>query len=133
MQGTHLILFDGNCPVCNRAVGHILRIDREKLFVFSPLEGQSAKRLLGDRYDRYLKIDSLVLIENYEKSPIIRVYSKAALRIYWLLGGKYSLIGFLCFLPSFIGDFLYRLIASHRYRLNMKMPHKPIDQDRLLP
>ena len=44
-----IVFFDGVCNLCNRSVNMILRADREKVFRFASLQGETAKNLLPDQ------------------------------------------------------------------------------------
>lgn len=116
----HLVFYDGQCGVCDRAVAFLLRIDHKELFAFAPLGGESAKRLLplaGEGVT--VDLDTLILVENYREDGKRKFYffGKAVLRICWLLGGAWSLLGVFSFLPGVLYDWKYRLIARHRNRL----------------
>lgn len=130
----HLIFFDGECPFCHRSVRHIIEIDVDKRFVFAPLEGETAARILSGPFSKYRTMNSLVLVEEYESTDRkFWVESKSILRIYWLAGDGWGLVGIFCFLPSFIGDFFYRWFAAHRHQFKLKIPDDPGPKDRFLP
>ena len=129
----HLIFFDGECPFCHRAVRHILEIDVHQRFVFAPLSGETAKDILSGPQAHLKKINSLVLVENYQSTDrTFWTLSRAVLRIYWLVGNGWGLIGTLSFLPGFVGDALYRWFAIHRHQFKLKMPETG-PKDRFLP
>ncbi len=112
----HLVLYDGTCRLCHGAVQFILNHDKEKVFQFAPLQGETAISLLKDWRNKYPEADTIVLIENWKQSDQKRLFfGKAALRILWLLGGKWSLLGIFSFLPSFLYDWIYRYIARNRF------------------
>jgi predicted DCC family thiol-disulfide oxidoreductase YuxK len=80
------------------------------------------------------KANSLVLVENYESTDRqfwIRFH--AIYRTYWLAGNGWWLLGWLSFIPQWLGDFFYRWIAAHRHQFKLYMPQDPVPQDRLLP
>lgn len=106
-----IVFYDGTCPLCNRAVRWILSVDQKRQFFFAPLEGRTA----GEKGIQ--EKESLVLYINSKK---IFKEGKAVFRILWLLGGKYAVVGSLSFLPSFLFDGFYRLIAKYRFRLFSK-------------
>lgn len=110
-----IIFYDGTCPLCNRAVRVILQADVNKKFYFAPLQGKTAKNKLQGVA---IPIgDTLIL---YEDPKHILVEGRAVLRICWHLGGWYSLLGSLSFLPPFLFDWLYRIVARNRFRLFSK-------------
>ena len=107
-----LLLFDGVCGLCDRAVDFILAHDHQRQFLFSPLQspaGQATLRRSG-------------LDPNYLQSPVlfhggkIYTYSSAALNVARLLGWPWKIfyLGILC--PPFIRNAIYRVIARHRYQ-----------------
>lgn len=117
-MGKHLVFYDGTCSFCSSVVQFILRADRQKIFLFTPLQGETAARLLKRLPAHSINQDSLVLLENYQKSnEHFYILGKAALRILWLLGGWYACLGWISFLPSFFYDWFYKLIARYRYQL----------------
>ncbi|MGK5595290.1 MAG: thiol-disulfide oxidoreductase DCC family protein [Parachlamydiaceae bacterium] len=112
----HLVLYDGTCGLCHGAVQFILRNDRRKIFQFAPLQGEIASTLLQDWKRRYPGADTIVLIESWDQpNQQMLSYGKAALRILWLLGGSWALLGVFSFLPSFLSNWIYRYIARNRY------------------
>lgn len=114
---SHLVFYDGECGLCDRVVQMLLKRDKHSRFVFAPLKGETAAFYLADLSDEYKDADSLVLIEDYQSSnPQTYVLAKAVLRICWLLGGIWVLVGWLSFLPSFFFDWAYRLVAKNRHR-----------------
>lgn len=130
----HLIFYDGTCPLCNHSVRFVLCADKEKLFLFAPLKGETAAREISSLQLKYPQLDTFVLLQNYgtnhEKTLI---EGKAALRVLWLLGGFYAWVGWLSFFPSFLFDAVYRVIA--RYRFKLFRAKEPIDtaSERFLP
>lgn len=130
----HLIFFDGECPFCHRSVRHIIEIDVHKRFLFAPLSGISAREILIGPQAHLKGANSLVLVENYDSTDRkFWVESRAVLRIYWLIGNGWGLIGIFSFLPAFIGDFIYRWFAAHRHQFKLKMPEDPGPKERFLP
>lgn len=106
-MNAHLIFFDSNCPLCQRAIRKIQKIDTVNQFEYLPLNSEKAWEKLPKEL---LKGDTLVLLENGEK---IWIRAKAIFRICALLGGKYGWLGALVYLPGL--DFFYNLIARHRH------------------
>jgi predicted DCC family thiol-disulfide oxidoreductase YuxK len=127
----HLILFDSNCTLCQKAVQQILSVDKKKLFIFSPLNGKSAKEYLGEKQKSYLKKNTLVLLENYKTTSKISIRSKAVFRIYTHIGGFFFFLGIFSYFP-FLFDPIYNLIAQHRHKLT-KGKEFTVPQERFLP
>ncbi len=120
-----VVFFDGPCPFCNWIVHWLMEVDKKKIFYFASLEGETARTLPKDK-------DSLILLEEEQGIRKLFFEAKAALRIFWLIGGWYRLIGWTYFLPSFLINPLYRFIARHRYRF-CRTTAVSLDESRLLP
>jgi predicted DCC family thiol-disulfide oxidoreductase YuxK len=105
-----LVLFDGDCNLCNGLVQFLLARDPEGTLLFGSLQSSAAERLL-DRFDLPDGLDSVVVIEGN------RAYTKsaAALRIAKHLGFPYSLSYTLGHLPRSLRDWGYDLVAEYRY------------------
>jgi len=126
----HLIFYDAECPLCNRAIRFILTKDHQKQFYFAPLNGKTAEQKISHFFLKNPDLDTLVLLQDYETDhEMLLVEGRGALRILWLLGGKYRLIGWLSFLHPFLFDPIYRLIARYRYKLfSIKTPLPQSDE-----
>lgn len=118
---SNLVFYDGSCGLCDHIVQFLLERDQKRLFLFAPLQGKTAAEVLKNLPPEYLGEDSLVLVENYQESDErFYVLGKGALRILWLLGGGWMLLGWISFLPSFLYDWAYRLVARNRQRFFAK-------------
>jgi len=115
----HLILFDATCSLCQRAANHIISLDINKSFIFSPLKGKTATNILKEQQETFLKQNSLVLIEDYKIKPKISLQSRALFKIYFYIGGIYKLLGLLAFCPLIFDPF-YRFVARHRHKFKEK-------------
>lgn len=113
----HLLFYDGTCGLCDHAVQFVLKRDKNALFLFAPLQGTTAKKWI----QQPLGEDSLLLIENMNAPNEKRLLlAQGAFRILWLLGGIWALPGLLSFLPGFLFNWAYRLVAKNRHRLFSK-------------
>ena len=116
----HVLFYDASCPFCQRAVAWLLRRDGKGIFGFAPLAGKTADRELTGDLAELRKKNTLILLENYQTKKIkIWTYGRGAMRALWLIGGRWKLLGALCFLPFGI-DSIYRFIAHHRHKLSSK-------------
>lgn len=136
-SGQHLLFYDGQCGLCDRVVQLLLKLDRKRLFVFAPLQGPTAADRLKGLPAEYRQVDSIVLIEKFRQSNAqTYVMSQAVWRICWLLGGPWTLLGWLYLLPGWVFDWGYRLVARNRHWL---LPQRecvlpdPAQRDRFLP
>lgn len=136
-MGKHLVFYDGACGLCDHAVQFILARDKAAIFDFAPLQGATARSTLKSLPKDIINADSLILIENYRSDkPQIYIFGKGAFRILWQLGGVWALPGAISWLPSFLYDWGYRLIAKNRHRLfdnDRCVVPSPDKKDRFLP
>ena len=107
-----VILFDGACNLCNRAVDFVIRRDQNGIFRFASLQSNAGKELLHAHALGSAEMDSIVLIED----GIAYLRSTAVLRIARRLGKLWPV--FYCFirLPDKLRDAVYNAIANRRYR-----------------
>jgi len=135
----HLVFYDGECGLCDHVVQWLLKVDQSHQFLFAPLNGETAAKKLQNVPERVKTADSIILIENYQQTDeVTYIYGKAALRICWLLGGGWAILGILSFIPSFFYDWVYWIVAKIRYQVFGKktvcsLPETPIDKSRFLP
>jgi predicted DCC family thiol-disulfide oxidoreductase YuxK len=111
-----MIVFDDTCPLCWRSVNRILAWDKKRCFRFVPLRDEMAKAVLKDRFKALKSSNTLVLIENFlSKHPRTWIRGRAVMRILWLLGGWWKLLGWIAFIPVGI-DPVYSFVAKRRHR-----------------
>jgi predicted DCC family thiol-disulfide oxidoreductase YuxK len=114
-----VLLYDGDCGLCNAVVRRLLRHDRRGVLVFAPLQGRTAQEFLRGRGLNTGDFDSLVFVADLsrEDSPYW-LRSAGALSACMEIGGFCRRIArVLRFLPSSWLDVVYRLVARSRYRL----------------
>lgn len=114
----HLVFYDGTCGLCDHVVQFLLKIDKDEIFAFAPLQGVTAEQFLSALSKEQRLVDSIILVESFRsKTPRTLMEAKAVFRIFWLLGGVWAFLGWPAFLPSFLFDWAYQLVARYRYRL----------------
>ncbi|UCD59912.1 MAG: thiol-disulfide oxidoreductase DCC family protein [Flavobacteriaceae bacterium] len=110
--GEKIILFDGVCNLCNRAVQFIIKRDKKNLYKFAALQSDVATLLLKERGIDSSKIDSIILID---PNTAYYIKSSAALEIGKTFGGGWRLLGIFEWVPRPLRDWVYDLIAKNRY------------------
>jgi predicted DCC family thiol-disulfide oxidoreductase YuxK len=108
-----VVLFDGVCGMCNASVDFILSRDRDKKFLFSPLQGKFANAQVPEEC-----IDLNTII--YLKEGMIFRRSSAVLRILVDLGGPWVVVWPFLLIPAFLRDLVYRMIANNRHLISTK-------------
>lgn len=106
-----IIFFDGVCAMCNRFVDVMLKADRQQQFLFAPLQGETAAKMLPP-LDEKPEEWSLIYVD--EKG--IHDQFDASFEIYRRMGGLWSALGLLRHIPRGIRAPVYRMIARNRYR-----------------
>ena len=108
-----IVLYDGLCGLCDSSIQWLLDHDVEGRLHYAPLQGDTAADLRARHPDIPLELETMVLVDQD------RVYlrSQAILRICTHLPGPCSWASALSFLPVFLTDAAYRLLAANRYRI----------------
>jgi predicted DCC family thiol-disulfide oxidoreductase YuxK len=108
-----IVLYDGVCGLCSATVKFLIKRDHGKVLMFAPLQGETAERLrkLHPRIPE--KLDTVVLID--EGRVFLR--SKAFFYVSRYLTRPWRWGYHLRWMPAFLLDLGYRLIARVRYRL----------------
>ena len=111
-QTNPIILYDGECYLCDNTVQFILKRDRNSLFRFCSLQDAirySDLSILPDIANK----NSVLLIHK----GIISEKSDAVVNIMKLLGGWLFGLGYLSsILPKFFRNAIYSFIARNRYK-----------------
>ncbi len=111
-----IILFDGVCNLCTRSVQFIIKRDQGGKFQFASRQSDIGQTLMAQyqlkKETKLADADTLILIQ----ADRAYTHSEAALRIAMGLDGAWRLLGILRFVPRFIRDWAYRLVAQNRYR-----------------
>ncbi len=107
-----VILYDGECGLCDKWVQFVLKHDHRRIFRFAPLQSQAGKELLRDAGSSESEVSSMILI--IDRRAYFR--STGALMILRQLGGFWSLFGIFGFVPAGLRDAAYSLVAANRRR-----------------
>lgn len=106
-----IIIFDGYCNLCNHWVDRLIRLDKKKIFKFTPNQQSAGKKILADH--------SIVETENsfyLLDDGIIYSKSTATLRILRQLPAPISWLVIFNIIPVYFRDKIYDLIARNRYK-----------------
>ncbi|MDG5473431.1 DCC1-like thiol-disulfide oxidoreductase family protein [Jeotgalibacillus sp. ET6] len=105
-----IVLFDGDCHVCNWSIQFIMKRDPSGKFKFASLQGDIGRKLTKT-YRSDPMIDSVLLVENDQ------MWSKstAALRICRELEGPVRYLSLGLMIPRPLRDLVYDFIARNRF------------------
>eukprot|EP00761_Pharyngomonas_kirbyi_P013459 gb/GECH01013488.1/.p1 GENE.gb/GECH01013488.1/~~gb/GECH01013488.1/.p1 ORF type:complete len:173 (+),score=36.22 gb/GECH01013488.1/:1-519(+) len=136
-----LVLFDGVCGLCSKAVSTLIYIDPGDVFLFAPLQSKYAKRLLSIKGRDASKLESVYVVENFPSPEELEEISEKDdlninnnnikqfnhMKVWWKsravsealkgCGGMYWCLGTALnfFFPRFVADFGYDCVAKVRY------------------
>lgn len=121
------IFYDGDCGFCNHWVQWILKRDKKDQFLFVALQSEFAQKFLTDRNLPTVDFNTIYL---WKPNEYYYQKSKAILKIADLIGGRYKIAAVLSYLPTFITDFGYMLIAKNRMKLTSHKCYLPTKEER---
>jgi predicted DCC family thiol-disulfide oxidoreductase YuxK len=112
-----VVLFDGECGLCNRVVRLLLRLDRRGRLRFAPLQGAAGQAYLRTHALPPRQFSTLVFVGDWPASGFqLRTAGVAsALRS---CGGAGLVLGaLLAAVPTPLRDAAYRAVARWRHRI----------------
>jgi predicted DCC family thiol-disulfide oxidoreductase YuxK len=110
-----IVLFDGTCGLCDRTVQWLLKRDRDHELWFAPLQGTTAATLRERHPEIPQTLESVVYVDAERDRAFVR--SKAFLHMAKHLTRPWRWLYAVRWLPGFLMDLPYRLIARLRYRI----------------
>jgi predicted DCC family thiol-disulfide oxidoreductase YuxK len=123
-----IILYDGVCGLCNRFVQFVLKHDSQQRFRFASLQSQFAVPVLGRHGATPDNLDTMYVVLDYAQ-PTERLASRSEGAIVILQGlvGGWSVLGtMLGWLPRWLQNWGYNLVARNRYRMFGKYDSCPL-------
>ena len=109
-----IVLFDAECLLCHRSLRVLMYLDKKRILKYTSLQGEFRKTLQIDTH-----VDSIVF---YDEEKIY-YKSTAILKILRSFGGLWSIVSIFYLIPQIVRDFVYDVIAKHRYAIFGKMEH----------
>lgn len=110
---TPLVLYDGTCGLCARSVRWILRHESDHELKFAPIQGETTAALRATYPNIPQNVDSVILIVGGKA----HLRSKAFLHLGKHLRAPWRWIHAFRWLPGFVLDGFYRIVAALRYRM----------------
>ncbi len=107
-----VVIFDGECILCNRFFQFLIRYDKHKTLRFATLQTFNLTDFQILHIHAKTIPESVIFIDN------LKVYfkSNASIRITASLGGFWKMVLIAMVIPRFIRDKCYDLMARNRYR-----------------
>jgi predicted DCC family thiol-disulfide oxidoreductase YuxK len=124
-----VLLYDGECGLCNGIVRRLLATDRAGRLHYAPLQGASAQAYLSAQGLPTEDFGSLVFVPDWNRRqahpPLLRTDGAfAAARV---VGGGWRALTWLRLLPRSWRDFAYKLVARSRYALFGQYRPRPLE------
>lgn len=116
MKNRVIIFYDGDCGFCNAWVNFFLKRNPGFLY-FTSLQGVTAKTVLGEDSPFIKNLSTLVVLTLEQK---VKTQSSAALYAFSCLPWPWKIMGYFIWVPKFIRDAAYRLVARTRYVWGIK-------------
>jgi len=115
-----VLLFDGECGLCNRIVRLLLRLDRGERLRFARLQGDAGQAYLRAHGLPAADFDSLVFVPDWSRreQQDFRLRTDGVIAALRECGGPGRMLAaVLALLPAAWRDAGYRLVARWRYRI----------------
>jgi len=107
-----IIIFDGECNLCNGVVGWLLKFAPEDLFSFVPFQSPRGQELLKANGFNTRQLDTVILID----SSGVHTHSDGFLRVISKIEKWKRVAALLAFIPRLIRDFVYKTASKHRVK-----------------
>jgi predicted DCC family thiol-disulfide oxidoreductase YuxK len=114
-----IVLYDGDCHICNASIQFILRHERNNKLKFASLSAIPSS-ISDNGLSTIGKSDAIHFVYNKE----VYIESDAVVRIASYLKPPYSWLGIIRFIPRSIRNYVYRFIARNRHKLQSMVSNK---------
>ena len=107
MKSKIVIYYDGICFVCSSAIDALIKMDKNNILYFSPLQSNYAKSSINKEFLK--EMDSVIVRKNE------KIFSKSNAAFVVLRELRSPLRYLFYLVPTFFADFIYDFIAKRRY------------------
>lgn len=107
-----ILLFDGLCGLCHRAVQFILAHETKQTLKFSSLHSSFANQII-QRHPALRSVDSLVFVEG----DILFTRSDAVKKCIEYLGGAWKILLLFWLFPARLRNGVYDTVARNRHKI----------------
>jgi predicted DCC family thiol-disulfide oxidoreductase YuxK len=123
-----VLLYDGECSLCNAVVRFLLRHDPPGRLHFAPLQSEPAQGYLHSQGLPVTDFGSLVFVpdwNNQERGAYL-LRTNGALAAFAELGGAWHAVAWLRVIPAVLRDPFYKLVSKTRYALFGEYKPRPL-------
>ena len=107
-----IIIFDGECNLCNEVVGWLLKFAPQDLFSFIPFQSPKGQELLIQHGFSTQQLETIILIDQNG----IHTHSDGFLRVVSAIPKWKRVAALLAFVPRIIRDTFYRIASKNRVK-----------------
>ncbi|RNC79822.1 MAG: DUF393 domain-containing protein [Winogradskyella sp.] len=107
-----IIIFDGECNLCNGVVGWLLKFAPEDLFQFVAFQSSYGQQLLKTYGFPTQQLDTVILIDGSG----VKTHSDGFLKIVSKIPKWKRVAALLAFIPRMIRDFIYKTASKNRVK-----------------
>lgn len=108
----HVIVFDGECPLCTCAVRFVLRHERDRVIRFAPAQSARGRALFAEIGMGPESPATIVFIKDGRAHRRSDAVLEVAVHLRW----PWRILRLLGVIPRPLRDWTYDFIARHRYR-----------------
>ncbi len=105
-----VLIYDGACALCNKAVQFVLAHEYDAVLLFASSQSPQGEHLL--REGGFLHEAQFTLVLYVSGNYYLR--SEAVLKTSWFMGGKWKNMKFLRIFPLWLRDWTYNRLAKNR-------------------
>ncbi len=109
-KDSKILLFDGECNLCNSTVQFVIERDKKAKVKFTSLQSDEGKKIMEANKIPIHYIDSIIYFENGK----VFYKSTAALKLFRNLDGLWKFTYAFIIVPNFIRNIVYDFIAKNR-------------------
>ena len=107
-----VIIFDGECNLCNGVVGWLLRFAPSEIFQFTPFQSNAGQALLLEHGFPTENLETVILIDEQG----VHTHSDGFLRIVAKIPRWKRVAALLAFIPRIIRDTFYKMASKNRVK-----------------
>lgn len=107
-----VIVFDGECNLCNGVVGWLLKFAPEDIFQFVPFQSPQGQNLLQQHGFSTNQLETVILFDEHGK----HTHSDGFLKIISKIPKWRLVSALLAFIPRIIRDTIYNLASKNRVK-----------------
>lgn len=105
-----IIIFDGECNLCNGVVGWLLKFSPQDLFQFVAFQSSYGQQLLIENGFPTERLDTVILIDENG----VKTHSDGFLKIISKIPKWQRVAALLGFIPRLIRDYIYKTASKNR-------------------